>query len=55
MGNKSKEISANLERAETNLQAAKDLIEKEYLILQRLVLIILLFMPLSALLLSVRT
>jgi uncharacterized protein (UPF0332 family) len=26
----SDEISANLERAETNLQAAKDLIEKEY-------------------------
>jgi uncharacterized protein (UPF0332 family) len=30
MGKQSKEISANLERAETNLQAAKDLIEKEY-------------------------
>jgi len=30
MKDKSKEISANLERAETNLQAAKDLIEKEY-------------------------
>jgi uncharacterized protein (UPF0332 family) len=26
----SAEISANLERAETNLQAAKDLVEKEY-------------------------
>jgi uncharacterized protein (UPF0332 family) len=30
MTDNSKEISANLERAETNLQAAKDLLEKEY-------------------------
>ena len=32
MKNKSKEISANLERAEINLQAAKDLLEKEYFV-----------------------